>query len=76
MLNRHDQSNFGYLKVTVNESRLSIAFQPVTPLKTGVDIVTVDLAAHTVQSTAAKRPAKRTAAGAPAARKKSSRKGG
>jgi hypothetical protein len=48
-LNRHDQQNSGYLRVSVTAQKLTFTFHPVT--KTGAaartDTVTVDLAAHT-----------------------------
>ena len=48
-LNRHDQLNSGYLRVTVTSKQLTITFNPVS--KTGApvkpDTVTVDLASHT-----------------------------
>ena len=47
-LNRHDQQNSGYLRVSVTAQKLSFTFNPVT--KTGgaakTDTVTVDLASH------------------------------
>jgi hypothetical protein len=49
MLNRHDQKNSGYLRVTATATQLTITFNPVT--KTGAasppDTVTVNLATHT-----------------------------
>jgi Calcineurin-like phosphoesterase len=48
VLDRHDQSNFGFLRITVSETQLEIAFHPVTPRKAGVDVVTVDLATRAV----------------------------
>ncbi len=48
-LNKHDQVNSGYLRVTANAQQLTITFNPVS--KTGAatkpDTVTVNLAAHT-----------------------------
>lgn len=48
-LNRHDQQNSGYLRVSVTAKQLTITFNPVS--KTGAaikpDTVTVDLSAHT-----------------------------
>jgi hypothetical protein len=47
-LNRHDQQNSGYLRVTVSAQKLTFTFNPVT--KTGgaakTDTVSVDLATH------------------------------
>jgi hypothetical protein len=49
VLNKHDQKNSGYLKVTANATQLVITFNPVS--KTGIpappDTVTVNLANHT-----------------------------
>src|SRR5208283_1012615 len=59
VLDRHDQSNFGYLRVVVNAKELTISFIPVTPKKTGGDTVTVDLETHSVLSPS-KGPAKRS----------------
>ena len=48
-LNKHDQANSGFLRVSVTAQKLTITFNPVP--KTGApptpDIVTVDLATHT-----------------------------
>ncbi len=48
-LNKHDQTNSGYLRLTATATQLTITFNPVT--KTGAasppDTVTVNLAAHT-----------------------------
>jgi hypothetical protein len=48
-LNKHDQQNSGYLRVSVTAKQLTITFNPVS--KTGApvkpDTVTVDLATHT-----------------------------
>ena len=47
-LNRHDQQNSGYLRVSVTAQKLTFTFNPVS--KTGAaaktDTVTVDLASH------------------------------
>jgi hypothetical protein len=49
-LNRHDQTNSGFLRVSVTAQKLTITFNPVSkagePVKP--DTVTVDLASHTV----------------------------
>jgi hypothetical protein len=82
VLERHDQTNFGFLRITVNETRLAIGFHPVTPRNAGVDVVTVDLASHTVQrassrsarSGSARSSSARTRQQRPPARKKSARK--
>jgi hypothetical protein len=50
VLDRHDQSNFGYLRVAARAKELTISFIPVTPGKTGGDTVTVDLETHSVLS--------------------------
>ncbi|HYW85797.1 MAG TPA: metallophosphoesterase, partial [Spirochaetia bacterium] len=57
VLDRHDQSNFGYLRVVASAKELTISFVPVTPKNTGGDAVTVDLGTHTVRSPS-KGPAK------------------
>jgi len=48
-LNKHDQKDSGYLRVTANAKQLTLTFNPVS--KTGAavppDTVTVDLATHT-----------------------------
>jgi len=48
-LNHHDQSNSGYLRVSVTAQKLTITFNPVSKSGAAVkpDTVTVDLAAHT-----------------------------
>jgi hypothetical protein len=49
-LNKHDQKNYGYLRITVNAQQLTIAFHPVNPSSPGalpLDTVTVNLANHT-----------------------------
>jgi Calcineurin-like phosphoesterase len=50
ILNKHDQSNSGYLRVAVNATQLAITFNPVS--KTGApvlpDTVTVNLASHSI----------------------------
>jgi len=49
-LNKHDQTNFGYLRVNASTTQLIITFNPV-PRSGAVpkpDTVTVNLAAHTV----------------------------
>ena len=49
-LNRHDQTNSGFLRVSVTAQKLAITFNPVS--RTGADVppdtVTVDLASHSV----------------------------
>jgi hypothetical protein len=50
-LNKHDQKNYGYLRIKVDAKQLSIAFHPVNPSNPGsapMDGVTVDLAKHTI----------------------------
>jgi calcineurin-like phosphoesterase family protein len=50
-LNKHDQSNYGYLRVTVDANQLAIEFHPVNPKAAGalpVDSVKVNLANHTI----------------------------
>jgi Calcineurin-like phosphoesterase len=65
VLDRHDQSNFGYLRVVASAEELTISFIPVTPQTAGGDTVTADLATQSVQS--ASRPSgKRGSARAPA----------
>jgi hypothetical protein len=48
-LNRHDQQNSGYLRVSVTAKQLTITFNPVSKTGSPVrpDKVTVDLATHT-----------------------------
>jgi len=50
VLNKHDQQNSGYLRVSVTSKQLTITFNPVS--RTGgavqLDTVTVDLATHTL----------------------------
>ncbi len=48
-LNKHDQLNSGYLRVSVTSKQLTIIFNPVSKTGTPVkpDTVTVDLASHT-----------------------------
>jgi Icc-related predicted phosphoesterase len=48
-LNRHDQINSGYLRVSVTTKQLTITFNPVSPAGAPAkpDTVTVDLATHT-----------------------------
>lgn len=48
-LNRHDQQNSGFLRVTVTAKQLTITFNPVSNTGAAVkpDTVKVDLAAHT-----------------------------
>lgn len=48
VLDAHDQVNFGFLRIVVNEKELSIGYNAVTPRTAGVDMVTVDLARHAV----------------------------
>jgi len=50
VLNKHDQRNYGYLRILVNAKQLIIEFHPVTQgsRNAGVDQVTVDLASHSV----------------------------
>ncbi len=55
VLNSHDSANFGFLRIVASEKELAIGFHPVTPKKAGVDMVTVDLASHTVRQPAAKK---------------------
>ena len=52
VLNKHDQTNYGYLRITVNAEKLIIAFHPVNQnaRSTEVDQVTVNLASHAVVS--------------------------
>jgi hypothetical protein len=49
ILNKHDDQNSGYLRVTVSSTQLVITFNPVTKSGTPAkpDTVTVDLATHT-----------------------------
>jgi len=49
MLNKHDQKNSGYLRVSVTATQLTITFNPVnrSGAPTTPDTVTVDLATHT-----------------------------
>jgi hypothetical protein len=50
-MNKHDQKNYGYLRIKVDASQLSIAFHPVNPKPLGslpIDTVTVDLGKHTI----------------------------
>ena len=48
-LNRHDDQNSGFLRVSVTAQKLTITFNPVTKTSGAVkpDTVTVDLATHT-----------------------------
>jgi len=48
-LNKHDQQNSGYLRVSVTAKQLTITFNPVSKIGAAVkpDTVTVDLASHT-----------------------------
>jgi Calcineurin-like phosphoesterase len=48
-LNRHDQMNSGFLRVSVTAQKLTITFNPVSKAGAGAkpDTVTVDLATHT-----------------------------
>ncbi len=48
-LNKHDQQNSGYLRVSVTAQKLTITFHPVSKSGAAVkpDTVTVDLATHT-----------------------------
>jgi hypothetical protein len=50
-LNKHDQKNSGYLRVSVTAKQLTITFNPVSPsaAPTTPDTVTVDLASHTAK---------------------------
>jgi len=50
VLNKHDQSNYGYLRIAVNAGQLIIVYHPVNQggQDVGVDQVIVDLANHTV----------------------------
>lgn len=50
-LNKHDQQNSGYLRVSVTAKQLTITFNPVsrTGGPTTPDTVTVDLASHTAK---------------------------
>ena len=49
ILNKHDQQNSGYLRVSVTSKQLTITFNPVSRTGAAVkpDTVTVDLASHT-----------------------------
>jgi hypothetical protein len=49
ILNRHDDQNSGFLRITVNSTQLVITFNPVSPTGAAVppDTVTVNLANHT-----------------------------
>ena len=48
-LNKHDQTNSGFLRVSVTAQKLTITFNPVSKMGAPVkpDTVTVDLASHT-----------------------------
>lgn len=48
-LNRHDQTNSGFLRVSVNAQKLTVTFNPVSKAGAAVtpDTVSVDLATHT-----------------------------
>ena len=48
-LNKHDQQNSGYLRVSVTSKQLTITFNPVSRTGAAVkpDTVTVDLSTHT-----------------------------
>jgi hypothetical protein len=51
ILKHYDDTNYGYLRITVDKQRLAIGFHLVNPGRlpqSGVDMVTVDLASHTV----------------------------
>ena len=51
VLKHYDDRNYGYLRITVDKSRLKIGFQHVSAsslMQTRVDLVTVDLASHKV----------------------------
>jgi len=50
-LNKHDQKNSGYLRVSVTSTQLTITFNPVNRAggPTTPDTVTVDLASHTAK---------------------------
>jgi hypothetical protein len=50
-LNKHDQKNSGYLRVSVTAKQLTTTFNPVSPsaAPTTPDTVTVDLASHTAK---------------------------
>jgi hypothetical protein len=51
ILKHYDDTNYGYLRITVDKQRLQIGFHLVNPGRlpqSRVDIVTVDLASHTV----------------------------
>ena len=50
VLDRHDQTNYGYLKVRADARALTIEYHPVTPHSAPLDSVTVDLAAHAARS--------------------------
>jgi len=50
-LNKHDQQNYGYLRIKVDANQLNITFHPVNPKPLGslpIDTVTVDLGKHTI----------------------------
>jgi len=71
VLDRHDQANYGYLKVIADARSLTVEFHPVTPHAAPLDSLTVDLAAHTSRTVGAARtrePARRSAKGGKAAR--------
>jgi hypothetical protein len=51
ILKHYDDTNYGYLRITVDKQTLAIGFHLVNPGRlpqSGVDMVTVDLASHTV----------------------------
>jgi len=51
ILKHYDDQNYGYLRITVDKKNLRIGFQQVggtSVLQSRVDLVTVDLASHTV----------------------------
>jgi len=67
VLDRHDQANYGFLKIIADARTLTVEFHPVTPHTAPLDSVTVDLAARTSRAVSRAR----TGAPAPPARRKS-----
>jgi hypothetical protein len=68
VLDRHDDSTYGYLRVSVNVEQLSIGFYPVdvnVPAHTLSDGVTVDVASHSIVATPPGSALTRHAAGKP-----------
>jgi hypothetical protein len=53
LLEYYDDGNFGYLGIAVDQQQLRIGFQQAgtaSPAQSTVDMVTVDLASHTMVS--------------------------